>query len=87
MVTQSIIIENKSGLHARPASNLATAASRFKSAIFIKKGEKSFIAKSILGVMSAGITRGTEIELICDGEDETDALKTLISLIEAGLGE
>jgi len=87
LVTQSIVIENKSGLHARPASNLVTAASKFKSAIFIKKGEKSFIAKSILSVMSAGIKRDTEIELICDGEDESDALKTLVSLIESGLGE
>lgn len=87
MVSQNIIVVNKSGLHARPASNLCKAASKFKSKINITKAEKCYDAKSILGILSAGITNGTEITLECNGEDEAEALNTLASLILSGLGE
>jgi phosphocarrier protein len=87
MVNQNIVVVNKSGLHARPASNLVKAASKFKSKITIIKQEKNIDVKSILGVLSAGIVCGTEITLVCEGEDETDALKNLTDLIKSGLGE
>ena len=45
------------------------------------------IAKSVLNVMAAGIKSGTEITLICDGEDEADAMDTISKAIESGLGE
>ena len=50
-------------------------------------GEKKIVAKSVLNVMAAGIKCGTEINLICDGEDEEEAMKTLTEAIESGLGE
>lgn len=87
MVNQNIVVVNKSGLHARPASNLVKAALKFKSKITIINQEKNIDVKSILGVLSAGIVRGTEITLVCDGEDEADALKNLADFIESGLGE
>ncbi|MDF2944552.1 MAG: HPr family phosphocarrier protein [Herbinix sp.] len=87
MVKQNIIVVNKSGLHARPASNLVKAATKYKSKITIMKNEKSYEAKSILGILSAGIACGTEITLECDGEDEADALNNLTDLIKSGLGE
>lgn len=87
MVEQMIVVKNKSGLHARPASNLVKAASKFKAKINIVKAEKNYDVKSILGILSAGISCGTEITLVCDGEDEIEALKSLIELIESGLGE
>lgn len=87
MVQNNIVVVNKSGLHARPASNLVKAASKFKSKINVMKSEKNYDAKSILGILSAGISCGTEITLLCDGEDEAEALKSLTELIEAGLGE
>jgi len=87
MVKQNIIVVNKSGLHARPASNLVKAASKFNSKINITKDEKCYDAKSILGVLSAGIASGTEITLECSGEDEADALNNLTNLIKSGLGE
>ena len=87
MIEKKVIVINKSGLHARPASTLVKEASRFKAKISIKKAEKNYDVKSILGILSAGISCGTEISLICDGEDEAEALKRLTELIEAGLGE
>lgn len=87
MIEKKVTVINKSGLHARPASMLVKQAGRFKARINIKKAEKNYDAKSILGILSAGISCGTEITLICDGEDEAEAIKSLTELIEAGLGE
>ncbi|MBP1753829.1 MAG: HPr family phosphocarrier protein [Firmicutes bacterium] len=87
MVEHNIVVVNKSGLHARPASNLVKAASKFKAKISIIKAEKTYDVKSILGILSAGISCGTEIDLVCDGEDEVQALQSLSELIESGLGE
>ena len=53
----------------------------------MKCGEKRIIAKSVLNVMAAGIKSGTEITLICDGEDEAAAMETVSKAIESGLGE
>ena len=60
---------------------------KFKSDITIVSGEKKIVAKSVLNVMAAGIKCGTEITLICDGEDEEEAMKTVSQAIESGLGE
>ena len=60
---------------------------KFKSDITIICGEKKIVAKSVLNVMAAGIKSGTEITLICDGEDEAAAMETVSKAIESGLGE
>lgn len=87
MVSCKIRIENPTGLHLRPISVLCNRSIEFKSSISIKIDDKTVNAKSMLGVLSAGIKYGDEIELICDGEDEDEALKILSSMISAGLGD
>jgi len=87
MVSQNITLTNKSGLHARPASELAKIASKCKSDVIIKVGEKQINPKSVLNLMAAGIRCGTEIKVECTGETEEEDLKTLIEAIESGLGE
>lgn len=87
MVSRKITVNNKSGLHARPAGVLAQAAGKCKSNVLIKVGEKNIVAKSILNIMAAAIKCGTEIELCCDGATEEEDLNTLTQLIESGLGE
>lgn len=87
MVSQKLVIKNGSGLHARPAGILAQAAMKCNSDVFIMLGEKKVQVKSILNLMAAGIKCGTEVELLCDGESEAEDLKTLVDLIESGLGE
>ena len=82
MVSQKITIKNPSGLHARPASILAQAAGKCSSNVIIVYGEKR-----ILNIMAAAIKCGTEVELQCTGETEEEDLKTLVTLIESGLGE
>ena len=66
---------------------MSQTAMKFKCDVIIECGEKKIVAKSVLNVMAAGIKCGTEITLICDGEDEAEAMKTLTEAIESGLGE
>ena len=87
MLSKTLTIVNPSGLHLRPAGVLSQTAMKFKCDVLIECGEKRIIAKSVLNVMAAGIKSGTEINLICDGEDEAAAMETLSQAIESGLGE
>lgn len=87
MVTRTLTVTNPSGLHLRPAGVLSQTAMKFKSDVIIECGEKRIVAKSVLNVMAAGIKCGTEINVICDGEDEAEALETLAQAIADGLGE
>ena len=87
MVSKTLTVVNPSGLHLRPAGVLSQTAMKFKCDVIIECGEKRIVAKSVLNVMAAGIKCGTEITLICDGEDENEALATITKASEDGLGE
>ena len=87
MVSQKVTITNASGLHARPASVLVQTAGKCRSKVEIVYGNKRIQAKSILNIMAAAIKSGSEIEVQCSGETEEEDLKTLVDLIESGLGE
>lgn len=87
MVSKKVTIKNPTGLHLRPAGELCKTAMQFKSKItFIFEGGTSN-AKSVLSVLGACVKSGDEIELICEGEDEEEALNKMVNVIEAGLGE
>ena len=87
MVSQSVVITNPTGLHLRPAGILCKEAMQFKSLItFTFRGNTSN-AKSVLSVLGACIRCGDEITFHCEGEDEEEALKTLVKAVENGLGE
>ena len=87
MVSQKVTISNPSGIHARPAANLAKVAGSCRFDVHIVVGEKKVQAKSVLNLMAAGIKTGTEVVIECDGEDEAEALKKVVDAIESGLGE
>ena len=87
MVSQKTTVVNKSGLHLRPAADLSKLASSMTSDITIVAGDKKVNPKSVLILMSAAITQGTEIEIICEGENEEEDLSKLVEAIESGLGE
>ena len=77
MVRQKVVIKNPTGLHLRPAGNLCKEAIKYKSLITFTFRDSTANAKSV----------GDEIELICDGPDEEEALTALTEAIEGGLGE
>ena len=87
MRKEKVILQNETGLHARPASELAKLAGRFKCDINLSVNEKKANAKSILGIMSLGIKAKTEIEIECDGEDEQTAMLEILKGFENKFGE
>ena len=87
MVSQKTIIGNTTGLHLRPAGLFCKTAVQFKSKITFRHENATANAKSVLSVLGACIKKGDEIELICEGEDEAEALEEMLRIIEEGLGE
>ena len=70
MYVKEVTVENQVGLHARPATFFIQKANEFKSGIWLEKDERRVNAKSLLGVLSLGIVKGTTITLLADGADE-----------------
>ena len=82
MYTREITVKNEVGLHARPATYFIQKAKEYKSGIWVEKEERRVNAKSLLGVLSLGIMKGTTVTLIADGGDEKEAVDALADLIE-----
>ncbi|MBQ6318373.1 MAG: HPr family phosphocarrier protein [Lachnospiraceae bacterium] len=87
MVSQRVVIKNPTGLHLRPAGILCKEAMKYKSLITFSFRESTANAKSVLSVLGACVKCGDEIEFVCDGDDESEALQALINAVESGLGE
>lgn len=87
MYSKEVTVTNEVGLHARPATFLIQRANEFKCGLWVEKDERRVNAKSLLGVLSLGIAQGVKIRIIGDGMDETDAVDTLVALIESNFDE
>ena len=87
MISRSVTICNSVGLHARPATFFVQKANCYKCSIWVEKEDCRVNAKSLLGVLSLGISKGTEITLIADGADEASAVEGLAVLVESEFGE
>lgn len=91
MTRKQVEIVNKTGLHARPASDFVLAAKKYESNVTIcKEGGEPVNAKSVIRILAEGIGQGTKIVIAADGTDETDeeqAVAELSALIESGFGE
>ncbi len=87
MLTLSIKIINKLGLHARASAKLTQIANQFESDIWLEKNDKKVNAKSIMGVMMLAASQGTNIIITTEGPDEKEALSAIVSLINDFFGE
>jgi len=87
MVKKRATLTNQVGLHARPATFFIQKANEFKSSIWIEREERKVNAKSLLGVLSLGVVKGGEIDIIAEGDDEVEAIETLYELIRSNFGE
>lgn len=85
MVSKEIILKNEEGLHARPATEIAKNASKYNCNIKLNVNGKEYNAKSVLQIMSAGIKNNTEIKIICDGNDDNNALAEIVKTFEKNL--
>lgn len=87
MISQKVTVNNPSGLHLRPAGVLCNEAMKYQSRITFNFDGGNANAKSVLSVLGACVKCGDEIELICEGTDENEAMKALTEAIGRGLGE
>ena len=87
MISKNVTITNSVGLHARPATFFIQKANDYKSSIWVEKGDHRVNAKSLLGVLSLGIIKGTAVTIIADGVDEEAAISTLAELIDSDFSE
>ena len=85
MVKETFVIENETGLHARPATEIAKIAMKYKCDVNLVVNGKTINAKSPLMIMSAGIKSKTELEILCDGEDEKQAIEELKIFLQNNL--
>ena len=87
VISKEVTINNQVGLHARPATFFIQKANEFKSSIWIERDERRMNAKSLLGVLSLGIVKGTTVNIVADGVDENEAIATLSELIDSDFSE
>lgn len=87
MVYKDVVVKNKVGLHARPATFFIQKANEYRSTIWVEKEERRVNAKSLLGVLSLGIIGGSNIRIVADGSDENESVNALFILLESGLEE
>lgn len=88
MYSKKTTIINETGLHARPASEFVALAGTYSSRIQISRtGDDPVDAKSIIMLLSLGLSKGEEVEISARGQDETAAVDELVAMVESGLGE
>ena len=87
MLTLSIKIINKLGLHARASAKLTQIANQFESDIWLEKNDKKVNAKSIMGVMMLAASQGSNIIITTEGPDEKEALNSIVTLVNDFFGE
>jgi phosphocarrier protein HPr len=84
---RAVVIQNKFGLHARPAAEFVKAANGFRSDIWVRKDDLEVNGKSIMGMMMLAAERGSEIVIRARGEDADKAVDTLCDLVSGRFGE
>jgi len=83
VVSKDVVVNNSTGLHARPATLLVKKASSFKSDVSIEFNGKKANVKSLIGVLSLGVTKDSKITVMASGDDETLAVEEIVKLIDS----
>lgn len=82
MASEKFVLKNDSGFHARPAGIFVKTANSYKSEVFLIKDGSEYNGKSIMGLLSMGASKGTEVIVQVEGPDEDEALKALLTVLE-----
>jgi phosphocarrier protein HPr len=83
----TVTIVNRLGLHARPAMAFVDAASGFPCSVTVRRADQEVDGKSIMHMMLLAATKGTQLDITCDGPDADKACEALKALVEAGFDE
>ena len=81
MVEKRVVVRLETGLHARPAALFVQEANKYAAEIFVQKGDKKVNAKSIMGIMSLAVAKGTEIVISAEGADAVEAVNALSEMV------
>ena len=87
MTSQSVVVVNQLGMHARAAAKFVHLASRFESQVKVARDAREMDGKSIMGLLLLAAARGTSITITAHGADEADAIAALSALVQSGFGE
>lgn len=87
MVSKQVTVVNAQGFHMRPAGMFAKEMGTFPCEVTIRFNDKNVNAKSLMNLIAACIKCGSQIEIICDGQREQEALDKAVEMVESGLGE
>lgn len=82
MTRRTVTIQNRAGIHARPAAMLVQTANRFASDIYLEKDSERINGKSIMGIITLGATHQSQISIIANGADEQEAVAAIAELFE-----
>ena len=86
MVEEKVTVTNSIGLHARPASQFLRTATQFESDVTLIKDDREYNGKSIISILAMAAKKDTLLTIRCSGEDEEEALSTLVQLVKNELG-
>ena len=87
MISRSVTVANRLGLHARAAARFVHLASRFQAQVRVSRGSHTMDGKSIMGILLLAAAAGSVLTVSADGEDAQSAVDTLCAFIETGFGE
>lgn len=87
MIRQTLIVQNKLGIHTRAAAKLVDIAKKFASRIELVYRDRIVDSKSIMNVITLGAQKNNSVEIIINGEDETEALQAITKLFNDKFGE
>lgn len=87
MVNKVFEVALETGMHARPAGLFVKTIGALNCTVDLKVGNRKFNGKSIMAIMSAGLKKGEQVEVICDGADEEKALQSIKELFEVNFHE
>ena len=85
--SKDLVIENRNGLHARPAALFVKTASRFQAEVWVEKDEERVNGKSIMGLMMLAAGKGSVLKVTAEGEDAGSVIAELDALIRTRFGE
>ena len=87
MTSESVVVVNQLGMHARAAAKFVHLATRFQAHVRVARERREMDGKSIMGILLLAAARGSTITISADGADERDAVTALVELVTSGFGE
>ena len=79
-LTKELLVQNKMGIHARPAAMIVRVTNKFKSEVYVEKDEEQVNGKSIMGLMMLAAAKGSTVKFVATGPDAEQMLIDLEAL-------